>query len=154
MKCKKLVLLGTSILLAGTLGACGGAPANSNQESTATEQKQEQKQPLSLDGTWQATNSADPATSTMEAEIKEGTITIYLVNVKEDTKMLYWQGTIPTPDTTDDKYDFTSEADTEALSKSIMGSQDKTKDFKYENGVLSFDFTAMGTTKTIKMERK
>lgn len=154
MKCKKLVMLGTSILLAGTLGACGGAPANSNQGSTATEQKQEQKQPLSLDGTWQATNSADPSTSTMEAEIKDGTITIYLVSVKEDTKMLYWQGTIPAPDTTDDKYNFTSEADTEALSKSIMGSQDKTKDFKYENGVLSFDFSAMGATKTIKMERK
>ena len=154
MKCKKLALLGTSILLAGALGGCGGAPTSSNQGSTATEQKQEQKQPLSLDGTWQATNSADPATSTMEAEIKDGTITIYLVSVKEDTKMLYWQGTVPAPDTTDNKYNFTSEADTEALSKSIMGSQDKTKDFKYENGVLSFDFTAMGTTKTIKMERK
>lgn len=154
MKCKRLVLLGTSILLAGTLGACGGAPTSSNQGSTTPEQKQEQKQPLSLDGTWQATNSADPATSTMEAEIKEGTITIYLVNVKEDTKMLYWQGTVPTPDTTEDKYDFTSEADTEALSQSLLGSQDKTKDFKYENGVLSFDFTALGTTKTIKMERE
>ena len=90
----------------------------------------------------------------MEAEIKDGTITIYLVNKKEDTKMLYWQGTVPTPDTTEDKYDFTSEADTEALSQSLLGSQDKTKDFKYENGVLSFDFTALGTTKTIKMERE
>lgn len=154
MNAKKIAVAVAGAALALTLGACGGAPTSSNQGSTAPEQKQEQKQSLSLDGTWQATNSADPATSTMEAEIKDGTITIYLVSVKEDTKMLYWQGTIPAPDTTDDKYNFTSEADAEALSKSIMGSQDKTKDFKYENGVLSFDFTAMGTTKTIKMERK
>ena len=114
----------------------------------------EQKKPLDLTGKWHATNSGDEAAATMEAEIKDGTITIYLVNKKEDTKMLYWQGTVPTPDTTEDKYDFTSEADTEALSQSLLGSQDKTKDFKYENGVLSFDFTALGTTKTIKMERE
>lgn len=153
MNAKKIVTAGLGVALVLTLGACSGQAQNtstSTQEATPAEQKK----PLDLTGKWHATNSADPATSTMEAEIKDGTITIYLVNKKEDTKMLYWQGTVPTPDTTEDKYDFTSEADTEALSKSIMGSQDKTKDFKYENGVLSFDFTALGTTKTIKMEKE
>ena len=153
MNAKKIVTAGLGVALVLSLGACSRQTQNTStgaQEATPAEQKK----PLDLSGKWQATNSADPATSTMEAEIKEGTITIYLVNVKEDTKMLYWQGTVSTPDTTDDRYNFTSEADTEALSKSIMGSQDKTKDFKYENGVLSFDFSAMGATKTIKMERK
>ena len=153
MNAKKIVTAGLGVALVLTLGACSGQ-AQSTSTSTQEATPAEQKKPLDLSGKWHATNSGDEAAATMEAEIKDGTITIYLINKKEDTKMLYWQGTVPTPDTTEDKYDFTSEADTEALSKSIMGSQDKTKDFKYENGVLSFDFTALGTTKTIKMERE
>lgn len=153
MNAKKITVAVAGAALALTLGACSGQP-----QGNATNQQQaapvEQKKPLDLSGKWHATNSADEASATFEAEIKDGVITIYFVNKKEDTKSLYWQGTVPAPDTTDDKYDFTSEADTEALSQSLFGSQDKTKDFKYENGVLSFDFSALGTTKTIKMERE
>ena len=153
MNAKKIVTAGLGVALVLTLGACSGQAQNTStgtQETTPAEQKK----PLDLTGKWHATNSGDEAAATMEAEIKDGTITIYLVNKKEDTKSLYWQGTVPAPDTADDKYDFTSQADTEALSQSLLGSQDKTKDFKYENGVLSFDFAALGTTKTIKMERE
>ncbi|WP_311141567.1 hypothetical protein [Lancefieldella rimae] len=153
MNAKKIVTAGLGVALVLTLGACSGQ-AQSTSTSTQETASVEQKKPLDLSGKWHATNSGDEAAATMEAEIKDGTITIYLVNKKEDTKMLYWQGTVPTPDTTEDKYDFTSEADTEALSQSLLGSQDKTKDFKYENGTLSFDFTALGTTKTIKMEKE
>lgn len=153
MNAKKITVAVAGAALALTLGACSGQP-----QGNATNQQQaapvEQKKPLDLSGKWHATNSADEASATFEAEIKDDVITIYFVNKKEDTKSLYWQGTVPVPDTTDDKYDFTSEADTEALSQSLFGSQDKTKDFKYENGVLSFDFSALGTTKTIKMERE
>lgn len=153
MNTKRIITAGLGIVLAITLGACSGQPqgnATGSQESTPVEQKKL----LDLSGKWHATNSADEASATFEAEVKDGVITIYFVNKKEDTKSLYWQGTVPTPDTTEDKYNFTSEADTEALSQSLFGSQDKTKDFKYENGVLSFDFSALGTTKTIKMERE
>ena len=153
MNAKKIVTAGLEVTLVLTLGACSGQ-AQSTSTGTQEATPAEQKKPLDLSGNWHATNSGDEAAATMEAEIKDGTITIYLINKKEDTKMLYWRGTVPTPDTTEDKYDFTSEADTEALSQSLLGSQDKTKDFKYENGVLSFDFTALGTTKTIKMERE
>ena len=153
MNAKKITVAVAGAALALTLGACSGQP-----QGNATNQQQaapvEQKKPLDLTGKWHATNSADESSATFEAEIKDGVITIYFVNKKEDTKSLYWQGTVPAPDTTDDKYDFTSQADTDALSKSLFGSQDKTKDFKYENGVLSFDFSALGTTKTIKMERE
>ena len=153
MNAKKIVTAGLGVALVLTLGACSGQ-AQSTSTSTQEATPVEQKKPLDLTGKWHATNSGDEAAATMEAEIKDGTITIYLINKKEDTKSLYWQGTVPAPDTTDNKYDFTSQADTEALSQSLLGSQDKTKDFKYENGVLSFDFTALGTTKTIKMERE
>ena len=153
MNTKKIITAGPGVALVLTLGACFGQ-AQSTSTSTQESTPAEQKKPLDLSGKWHATNSGDEAAATMEAEIKDETITIYLVNKKEDTKMLYWQGTVPTPDTTEDKYDFTSEADTEALSQSLLGSQDKTKNFKYENGVLSFDFTALGTTKTIKMEKE
>ena len=153
MNAKKIAVAVAGAALALTLGACSGQP-----QGNATNQQQaapvEQKKPLDLTGKWHATNSADESSVTFEAEIKDNVITIYFVDKKADTKSLYWQGTAPAPDTTDDKYNFTSQADTDALSKSLFGSQDKTKDFKYENGVLSFDFSALGTTKTIKMERE
>lgn len=153
MNARKITVAVAGAALALTLGACSGQP-----QSNATNQQQaapvEQKKPLDLTGKWHATNSADESSATFEAEIKDNVITIYFVDKKADTKSLYWQGTAPAPDTTDDKYNFTSQADTDALSKSLFGSQDKTKDFKYENGVLSFDFSALGTTKTIKMERE
>ena len=152
MNARKIAVAVAGVALALTLGACSGQP-----QGNATNQQQaapvEQKKPLDLTGKWHATNSADES-SAFEAEIKDNVITIYFVDKKADTKSLYWQGTAPAPDTTDDKYNFTSQADTDALSKSLFGSQDKTKDFKYENGVLSFDFSALGTTKTIKMERE
>ena len=147
MNARKIAVAVAGAALAFTLGACSGQP-----QGNATNQQQaapvEQKKPLDLTGKWHATNSADESSATFEAEIKDNVITIYFVDKKADTKSLYW------PDTTDDKYSFTSQADTDALSKSLFGSQDKTKDFKYENGVLSFDFSALGTTKTIKMERE
>lgn len=153
MNAKKIAVAVAGAALVFTLGACSGQP-----QGNATNQQQaapvEQKKPLDLTGKWHATNSADESSATFEAEIKDNVITIYFVDKKADTKSLYWQGTAPAPDTTDDKYNFTSQADTDALSKSLFGSQDKTKDFKYENGVLSFDFSALGTTKTIKMERE
>lgn len=153
MNARKITVAVAGAALAFTLGACSGQP-----QGNATNQQQaapvEQKKPLDLTGKWHATNSADESSATFEAEIKDNVITIYFVDKKADTKSLYWQGTAPAPDTTDDKYNFTSQADTDALSKSLFGSQDKTKDFKYENGVLSFDFSALGTTKTIKMERE
>ncbi len=153
MNAKKIAVAVAGAALALTLGACSGQP-----QGNATNQQQaapvEQKKPLDLTGKWHATNSADESSATFEAEIKDNVITIYFVDKKADTKSLYWQGTAPAPNTTDDKYNFTSQADTDALSKSLFGSQDKTKDFKYENGVLSFDFSALGTTKTIKMERE
>lgn len=153
MNARKIAVAVAGAALVFTLGACSGQP-----QGNATNQQQaapvEQKKPLDLTGKWHATNSADESSATFEAEIKDNVITIYFVDKKADTKSLYWQGTAPAPDTTDDKYNFTSQADTDALSKSLFGSQDKTKDFKYENGVLSFDFSALGTTKTIKMERE
>lgn len=153
MNARKIAVAVAGAALVFTLGACSGQP-----QGNATNQQQaapvEQKKPLDLTGKWHATNSADESSATFEAEIKDNVITIYFVDKKADIKSLYWQGTAPAPDTTDDKYNFTSQADTDALSKSLFGSQDKTKDFKYENGVLSFDFSALGTTKTIKMERE
>ena len=36
----------------------------------------------------------------------------------------------------------------------MLASSDATKAFKYENGVLSYEASAMGTTTTVKMERE
>ena len=97
-----------------------------------------------LDGAWKST-SDDP---NFRALIKNGTIEVYFV--ADDTSSLYWKGTFPW-----NKGDESvpSTADVAALEGSLLGSQAKQKRFLYNGDNLLFDFTIMGTTTTITMEK-
>ena len=83
-----------------------------------------------------------------ESEVIADVIDIYIVN--EGTKSLYWQGTFK-PASGDETFE--SVADRAALDASLMGSLDDKKVFKLDDGKITFDFSMMGTTKTVKMER-
>lgn len=102
---------------------------------------------INWDGTWTQTDESDAYT--MVATIHDGVITIN-INAP-DQSALYWTGTWPAS-VTDTKQTITSVADRAALDASLLGSQDATKDFKYEHEVLSYKFTALGVTQTIHME--
>ena len=102
-----------------------------------------------LNGTWASTSTDGP---TFEATISDNLIEMNLVN--GDTKALYWKGTFPVPETVTEGTVITSAADTEALSSSMLGSQDPSKNFTHTGGKLKFDFSALGVTKTVELSPK
>lgn len=108
--------------------------------------------PLDLTGTWEATDSASED-SGMEAVIEGDSITVYWTNEGEETKALYWAGSCIAPTEATDTYSWDSENDTEQTSTALLAASGDTKTFSYQDGVLSFDVTALGVTKTVTMER-
>lgn len=107
-----------------------------------------------LDGTWKSTNG-DSEDGWQEAVINGDVITINWVSDNGDTKSLYWTGTVvePTDKTVDDTYTWDSVNDKEQTNKAMLASGDDTKTFTYSDGELSYEALAMGTTKTVRMER-
>lgn len=125
------------------------APASAEPETPAV--SEEPNETFSLDGEWKQTNINDPS-SYHVATIKDGTIEILWASDEDDVKMLYWAGSFESP-TKDEATTITSQADHEQNDSALLASSDDTKDFEYKNGVLSYEFTAMGVTMTVKMER-
>lgn len=115
------------ILLPFGLGACSGG----SDEAPVKADK-----PVSLNGTWKADG--------FEAVIADNSIEVNIVD--QDTSSLYWKGTFPAGS---DKV--VSEADTAALSESMLGSQDATKEFTVKDDEISFKITIMGTSKVVHL---
>lgn len=118
------------LLLALTLSACGGGS----------------DKPASLQGKWASDSSNG---TSMNAVVKNDVIKITIDD--EDSSSLYWQGTFAKTATNGDT--IVSKADTAALESSILGSQNKTKAFTYDDGTLTFDMSMMGTTKHVKLSK-
>ena len=70
-----------------------------------------------------------------------------------DTTSLYWSGSF-TPPTTAGNYSWTSQGDEDKMSQSLLASQNDTKDFKYENGGITYKASAMGTTTTVHLKKQ
>lgn len=132
MNKKLLVILASGLLLAG----CGGA-------STP------EPQTVSLDGTYVSEDQSD---TYHEAEIEDGTITINWISDDGKTKALYWKGSAPEEVESDSEW--TSEGDTEAMSKAMLASQDTTKDFEYKDGMLIYHASAMGVERTVELKKE
>ena len=79
-----------------------------------------------------------------EAEISDDQIVIYILG--DDSKHLYWDGTWSDGEVVN------SEADTKKLKGSLLGSGSKTKEFDINDGEVSFDFSALGSTTNITLE--
>ena len=111
----------------------------------------EEKKPADLTGTWVQTNS-NSEDSYQEAVISDGYIEINWVGV--DTKSLYWAGDYVAPTTADEPYVWTSTNDRSKTDMALLASTAETKDFTYEDGELSYEASALGTTMTVRMERQ
>lgn len=103
-----------------------------------------------LTGTWTEAENSNKS-MVMNATITSDKITINWTSA--DTTALYWQGSFTAP-TTDGDYAWTSTGDTTAMSASLLGSQDTTKEFKYTGGQLTFDVTTMGVTVHVKLVKQ
>lgn len=103
-------------------------------------------EPESLEGVWM---TADDAAVQMTAEIIDGDIIIDWT--MEDISALYWMGSAPDEATDGDS--FTSNGNTAQMDASLLGSGDPTKEFRYEDGKISFELTVVGVTQRIYLER-
>lgn len=97
---------------------------------------------VNLDGEWRADNDG----STFVALISNDVITINLENA--DVSLIYWHGTFSTPETTNVAIGSTAVD----IAKPVM-SRAPSKTFQLKDDTLSFEFTAMGSTKTVVLTR-
>lgn len=140
---KKIIAMTLITLLVVCMTACGSSSSTSTEKS----------KPLDLTGTWKQTNSGSDD-SWQQAKIKDKIITIYWISDNGDTKSLYWKGSYKAPAKSTDTYSWTSKGDTDAMDSALLASTDKTKKISYSNGVLSYKASALGTTTTVKLEKK
>lgn len=113
------------------------------------------KEPPDLSGTWKQVNSnSDEVWQEATIDSSAGTITIYYVMNSGDTRTLYWAGTFTAPTNADEPYKWTSTKDAAQTDKSLLGSQDATKDFTYENNQIVYNSSLMGVDSTNRLEKQ
>lgn len=141
---KKFVVSIVAVCSFAFLSACS-SPAAEDAASVAAPVAvvKTTEAPVSWNGTWTAEG--------FSAVIKDKVITISIVS--PDTTSLYWQGTWDSSKQAKDGAEVVSIADVEALSMSMLGSQDETKAFAFSDDELKFSMSMMGTTKTIRLKR-
>lgn len=141
---KKLFILLLTLILCFSMVACGNSKQLSNTDPT---------KPLDLTGTWKQVNSnSDDAWQ--EAVIEDGTITINWITDNGDTKSLYWVGSYDAPTEATEEYKWTSENDHDQTDSALLASSDDTKEFTYTDGQLTYEASAMGSTMTMRLEKK
>ncbi|GAA0079162.1 hypothetical protein UT300005_35410 [Clostridium sp. CTA-5] len=146
---KKLAKISLCVALLITIfTGCSSTPTSSGNGGNTPE-----KQIPDLTGEWKQENSKSDK-SYQAATIIGDTITIYWVSDNGDTKSLYWAGSFVAPTTADEPYSWTSENDHSKTESALLASSDDTKTIKYQNGVLSYEASAMGTTTTVKLKKQ
>lgn len=148
---KFVSLVLASALVPFALAACGSSTAAPSETVSASSEpapaaEEVAVETVNLDGTWKG---GDPGFE-FEAKIEGGTISMQ-IKMEDETKALYWQGTFVSD--AEPGQVIVSDADTEALSKSLLGSQEATKEFTFEDDSISFDFGMMGVTKTVHLKK-
>ncbi|MDI6024475.1 hypothetical protein QBL02_13085 [Leucobacter sp. UT-8R-CII-1-4] len=145
---KKLLAVAFISLIA--LTGCTAPASESSAGNTESPAEEAQPITVNLDGEWEQSNKNDE-NNYQAATIQDGAITVNWV--APDAKSIYWVGNAPvTADS--ENFTWTSEGDIETMSTALLASQDSTKEFSYDNGVISYEVTAMGTTITVRLEKK
>ncbi len=103
--------------------------------------------PSSLSGEWHQTEGMKNVY--MTATIHGGSIQIDMEN--RDATYVYWMGTFESDKSTAMPFTTVSLGDTDAMAQSVFGSNSKMKTFTYKDGVISYDFTMLGSFKTVKL---
>lgn len=127
------------------------ADTKADSSSAAPEEVEEAPEPVDLSGEWKQTNSND-AESFQSATITADTIEIFWN--APDTKSLYWAGTIEVPADGSTSFVWDSVNDKTKTDTALLASGDDTKTFTFENGELSYEVTALGTTMTVRLAQE
>lgn len=148
MKLSKVAVVAFAATVAVALPACGGSPQAAG--SAAAEARE--AEPVDLTGTWIAPGDSDD--SWMELNIDGDTMTVYWVSDNGDTKSLYWAGSYTAPTEPGDTWEWDSANDHEQTDMALLASTSDTKTFTYENGEISWEVSALGTTTTARATRQ
>lgn len=151
---KKILIVMLVGMLAVSATACGRSNDSSSDPDSASnssEQIEEPEEPTDLTGTWK---SEENDGSYQEAVITTDRIEINWVSDGGDTKSIYWIGTYEAPTEAVDEYSWTSERNKEETDTALLASTDDTKDFTYKDGVISYEASALGTTKTVELTKE
>ena len=155
---KKLAIITLCMALFITVfTGCNSSSTNTHNgdsvQANSVESKSPKKQAPDLTGNWKQTNSKSDS-SYQAATISGDTIEIYWISDNGDTKSLYWAGSFVAPTTTDEPYKWDSKNDHSKTEGAMLASSDDTKTMTYQNGVLSYEASALGTTTTVKLEKQ
>ncbi|WP_253205444.1 hypothetical protein [Clostridium estertheticum] len=155
---KKLAIITFCVALLITLfTGCSSTSTSSGKgddtSAKSTESKIPEKQIPDLTGEWKQSNSKSDD-DYQAATISGDTIEIYWVSDNGDTKSLYWAGSFVAPTTANEPYIWTSKNDRSKTKSAMLASSDDTKIMTYQNGVLSYEASAMGTTTKVKLEKQ
>lgn len=114
--------------------------------SAEPEAEKQPEAPASYVGEW--TQADSNGESWQEAVVADGRIEVYWMT--PDSKSIYWIGTFD-PEGDGVKI---SERDKEATENALLASGADTKDFNCADDAISYDVSAMGMTKTLRLVRK
>ena len=126
---------------------------SSKKTSSVDDSNKIQKEIPSLTGEWKQENS-ESKDSYQVATINADNIEIYWVTDNGDTKSLYWSGSFTAPITTDEPYSWDSKNDHSKTESALLASSDDTKTITYQDDVLSYEVSAMGTTTKVKLKKQ
>lgn len=121
-----------------------GSSAESPTSSVATETAPD------LTGTWK---QIEADSNYQEAVIDDETITINWVSDEDKSKSLYWTGTFEAPDSAG-TYTWESQGDMEAMESALLASTSESKTFSYEDDLITYEVSAMGTTTTMQLAKQ
>lgn len=136
---RKTLAVLAGIASISVLSACGGSHDDSKADV-----------PTSLVGEWYQVNAKD-GDMLAKASITPGSIQINLDT--RDESRVYWLGTFNSDQDTNKTFKVESKGDPDAMGMSLFGSRDKSKTFTYQDGEISYKFTMMGTTKTVRLAK-
>ncbi|MGM7696729.1 hypothetical protein [Microbacterium sp. A84] len=141
-----LAILGLG--MAGCSSSAESTPKDSDEQSQEADVVEEAPEPVDLVGEWKQmnSNSAD--------SFQTATITVDVIEVfwnAPDSKSLYWSGTIEVPEDGSETFSWDSVNDTTKTDSALLASGDTTKTFTYDDGEISYEVTALGTTTTVRL---
>ncbi|MDJ0379112.1 hypothetical protein [Cryobacterium sp. PH31-L1] len=151
---KKLIapiVLVAALSLTGC-GATDAAPVTTSP-AASSEAKPVEAAPIAPDltGGWKQSNSQSE-TDFMTATIVDGVISIDWELGSEDITAVYWVGTFEGPADANATHTWTSQRNAAETDNALMASTDNTKEFTYEDGLISYSVSIQGESATVELK--
>lgn len=133
------------------LTACSGTASTSTGDADSKTTEGAQAVP-DLTGSWIQSNPASED-SYQQATITDKAITVEWVTDGGATTSVYWVGTFQAP-TAKEPHSWVSKRDMAATESALLASSDDAKEFTYADDSISYKVSALGTTTTVKLQKK